>query len=328
MNNKQPSKRDSRAIGRRVITLFIMLSLIFVSACGDRSKKDSETYTVGTWKTAQTIQPFFYQDYLPEGASFEVLPFTNPGDQKTALLAGELDMCGTTWVTAITAASKGEPVKVVAGMTEKCSALVTKSGDEINQVADLKGKVIAYVPGTMHHILLLETLQKNGLDVDQDVTLLQIDFFDMGAALADGQIDAFCSGEPYPSIAVLEGYGKILEYPYYDDSVGFINAGMLTTDTQIADHPERVQALVDAHIEATKYLMEHSDIWLERAAEFGTEQAVLEQALDNMELVWDITPETIQQVKNLAQRMYELDIISTVPDIDELIDLQFLPAGK
>lgn len=97
MNNKQPSKRDSRAIGRRVITLFIMLSLIFVSACGDRSKKDSETYTVGTWKTAQTIQPFFYQDYLPEGASFEVLPFTNPGDQKTALLAGELDMCGTTW---------------------------------------------------------------------------------------------------------------------------------------------------------------------------------------------------------------------------------------
>jgi NitT/TauT family transport system substrate-binding protein len=62
---------------------------------------------VGTWKTAQTIQPFFYQDFLGDSYSVEVLPFTNPGDQKTALLAGSLDMCGTTLVTAITAASKG-----------------------------------------------------------------------------------------------------------------------------------------------------------------------------------------------------------------------------
>ncbi|WP_235731784.1 hypothetical protein [Fundidesulfovibrio putealis] len=50
---------------------------------------------VGTWKTAQTIQPFLYEQYSP-GFRVDVHPFTNPGDQKAALLAGSLDMTGTT----------------------------------------------------------------------------------------------------------------------------------------------------------------------------------------------------------------------------------------
>ncbi|NMA11999.1 MAG: ABC transporter substrate-binding protein [Chloroflexi bacterium] len=308
----------------RINSLVLVIILFAVAGCTSQKPTASQSFKVGTWKTAQTIQPFYYSEYLPEGDTIEVLPFTNPGDQKTALLAGNLNMCGTTWVTAITAASNDEPVKVVASMTEKCSALVVASDSGIDSTADLKGKRIAYVPGTMHHILLLEALQKAGLDSSNDVTLIQIDFFDMGQALANKQIDAFCSGEPYPSIAVKEGYGKILEYPYYDDSIGFINAGMLVTEKEIKENPEGVQALVNAHIKATTFLQENKDAWLKKSAEFGTDLAVLEQGVDNMVVAWDLTPETIQQVKNLANRMFELGIIRKIPDIDAMIDLQFL----
>lgn len=55
----------------------------------------------------------------------------------------------------------------------------------------------------------------------------------MGLALAQRSIDAFSSGEPYPSLALLEGYGRILTYPYYDESIGYINAGMITTEENI-----------------------------------------------------------------------------------------------
>ena len=55
----------------------------------------AETWNVGTWKTAQTIQPFLYEPFA-NGATVKVHPFTNPGDQKAALLAGSLDMTGTT----------------------------------------------------------------------------------------------------------------------------------------------------------------------------------------------------------------------------------------
>ena len=287
-------------------------------------KAEAVNMTVGTWKTAQTIQPFIYDKFANKGETVEVKPFTNPGDMKTALLAGDLDFTGTTWATAIMAASKGEPVKVVAAMTEKCSALVVGKDSDIKTTKDLKGKTIAYVPGTMHHILLLEVLNKAGLDPAKDVTLKKIDFFDMGQALASKSIDAFLSGEPFPSIAEIDGYGRVLEYPYFDDSVGYINAAMLTTEDEIKNEPEKIQRLVDMHIQASKYYMEHKDEWIDRAAEFGIEKKYLEKANENMALAWDLTDDTKAKVKKLAEKMKELNIIDNVPDIDALIDTSFL----
>lgn len=299
-------------------------SIASTSNAASSVKLEAVKMTVGTWKTAQTIQPFIYDKFANKGETVEVKPFTNPGDMKTALLAGDLDFTGTTWATAIMAASKGEPVKVVAAMTEKCSALVVGKDSDIKTTKDLKGKTIAYVPGTMHHILLLEVLNKAGLDPAKDVTLKKIDFFDMGQALASKSIDAFLSGEPFPSIAEIDGYGRVLEYPYFDDSVGYINAAMLTTEDEIKNEPEKIQRLVDMHIQASKYYMEHKDEWIDRAAEFGTEKKYLEKAKDNMALAWDLTDDTKTKVKKLAEKMKELSIIENVPDIDALIDTSFL----
>ena len=153
--------------------------------------------------------------------------FTNPADQKTALIAGSLDMCGTTIAHAIHSASRGQPVVLVAALCNKCSALVVKKDGPVQKIADLQGKKIGYVPGTMHEILLRETLTQNGLDPNRDVRLTRVDFFDMGMALARGGIDAFLSGEPFPTLTQDQGYGKILAYPYFGATIGTINAGML-----------------------------------------------------------------------------------------------------
>ncbi|MEE0247843.1 MULTISPECIES: aliphatic sulfonate ABC transporter substrate-binding protein [Peptacetobacter] len=318
-------------MNKKLLSVILSATILAGSmvGCGKKTESsDAKNMTVGTWKTAQTIQPFFYDEFSDESENLEVKPFTNPGDMKTALLSGDLDFTGTTWVTAIMAASKGEPIKVVASMTEKCSALVVGKDSGINTTKDLKGKTIAYVPGTMHHILLLEVLNRAGLDPDKDVTLKKIDFFDMGQALASGSIDAFCSGEPYPSIAVEEGYGKILEYPYYDDSIGYINAAMITTEDEIKENPEKIQELVDKHVKASKHLMASKEEWINKAAEFGTEKKYLEKSTENIELSWDITPETVEQVKKLAERMKELGMIEKVPDIDAMFDLSFLENTK
>ena len=197
----------------------------------------AEEIRVGTWKTAQTIQPFFYDRFLPEGEKITVYPFTNPADQKVALLAGSLQMCGTTIAHAIHSASRGQPVVLVAALCNKCSALVVRKDGKIREVKELKGKRIGYVPGTMHEILLRETLSRNGLSPDKDVLLTRVDFFDMGMALARGSIDAFLSGEPFPTIAVEQGYGRILSYPYYGEAIGSINAGMIVERETIEKNP-------------------------------------------------------------------------------------------
>jgi NitT/TauT family transport system substrate-binding protein len=281
-------------------------------------------YRVGTWKTAQTIQPFFYQRFLPETRNIEVFSFTNPADQKMALLAKSLDMCGTTLAHAIHSASRGEPVSVVAALCNKCSALVVKHGGPVDRVADLRGKKIGYVPGTMHEILLREVLTRNGLSPNKDVHMIRVDFFDMGMALARGGIDAFLSGEPFPTIAVVQGYGKILSYPYYGESIGAINAGMLVRQETIRREPHRVRELVLAHAKATEYLKDNKDVWLRKATEFGTPLEILRRAEPNMELAWNMDAPFVQKAKTLGERMQALGVINRQPDYEKLFNLSFV----
>jgi NitT/TauT family transport system substrate-binding protein len=279
---------------------------------------------VGTWKTAQTITPYFYEQFLPKGSTVKVFPFTNPGDQKTALLAGSLDITGTTIVHAITSAAKGEPVVVVCSLCDKCSALVVKKGAGIKKPGDLKGKKIGYVPSTMHDVLLRETLVKAGLDPVKDVTLLRIDFFDMGQALARGNIDAFLSGEPFPTQAVVQGYGEILVYPYYDDSIGSINAGMIVTRDSIAKKRDLVQAAVKAHVQATEYLIKNQETWLKQAETFGTRPDIFREAEKNIAIAWKLDGTYVKRARNLGQRMQALGMIDRQPDYDKLFDLSFV----
>jgi NitT/TauT family transport system substrate-binding protein len=288
----------------------------------------ADAYRVGTWKTAQTIQPFFYERYLPQGDRLALFTFTNPADQKTALLAGSLDMCGTTLAHAIQSASLGQPVVIVAALCNKASALVVKQDGAVMTEADLKGKKIGYAPGTMHEVLLRETLSRNRLSPDKDVTLIRVDFFDMNLALARSGIDAYLSGEPFPSQALVQGLGRILAYPYDDQSVGTINAGMLVTRQMIEKYPGRVAALVTAHVLATQYLTENRSVWLSKAAEFGTALPVLEKAAPNMELSWNMDAVFIRNVQALGERMAVLKIIQKQPDYTDLIDTSFVHAVK
>jgi len=281
---------------------------------------------VGTWKTAQTIQPFYYQQFYPE--KIQVFAFTNPADQKTALLAGSLEMCGTTLAHAIHSASQGQPVVIVAALCNKCSALVVKKDGPICSIADLKGKRIGYVPGTMHEILLREALTRNQLSPIRDVKLMRVDFFDMGLALAGGSIDAFLSGEPFPTLAVHEGYGRILAYPYYDDSVGAINAGLIVTRKSITEHPEKILKLVKAHAQATRFLQQNPGKWLDQASTFGTKRDIIEQASRNMELAWDMDESFVQRARTLGTRMQALKVIDRQPDYSRLFDLQFVRKVK
>ena len=311
---------------RRLIHLLNLTLLLCL--LGTAPAQAAASYRIGTWKTAQTIQPFFYQDYLPAGETATIFPFTNPADQKTALLAGSLDMTGTTLAHAIQSASMGQPVVVVAALCNKCSALVVRQDGPIRSAAELKGKKIGYVPGTMHEILLRETLSRAGLSPEKDVTLVRVDFFDMGTALAQGAIDAFLSGEPFPSMAVAQGYGRILAYPYYDDSVGTINGAMLVTRELIEKHPQTVQTLVNAHARATEALRQDRSRWLERAQTFGTPRPVLEQAAANIELSWRMDAAFVNQAKALGARMQALGVIERQPDYDQLFDLRFVEQVK
>ena len=113
-------------------------------------------------------------------------------------------------------------------------------------------------------------------------------------------------------------------YPYFDDSIGFINAAMITTADKLETDEAGIRKLMEAHREATGMLQENTSVWLDRAAEFGNDRKILDAAADNMQPAWEITPETVMQVEKLAIRMTELGLIDQVPDLNQLIDSRFI----
>ena len=280
-------------------------ALCLLFATGTRA----ETWRLGTWKTAQTLQPYLYADAGEDGIEVRISPFTNPADQKAALLAGSLDMAGTTLALAIQAAARGEPVVLVASLCGKCSALVVGRDSGITTPEQLRGKRIAYVPGTMHEVLLRDLLRRHGLDARRDVQLLRVDFFDMNTALARGDVDAYLSGEPLPAQAVRRGVGRILAYPYFDDSIGTVNSGLIV------------------HKRATERLRADTRRWLDAAARLtGLERELLTQAASNMELTWDMDASFLRRLAALGARMKALGLIAREPDYAALVDTRFVDA--
>lgn len=179
----------------------------------------------------------------------------------------------------------------------------------------------------MHEILLRETLTRAGLNPDRDARLVRIDFFDMGTALSRGDIDAYLSGEPLPTLAKRQGYGEILAYPYYGEGIGAINSGMIVRRDFVEEKPERVMEMIRAHRKATEQCMSDKAFWLETASKmFGVELDVLRDAADNMELVWDMDDAFMKQLSALGKRMLELGIIKREPDYDALVDRRFVDA--
>jgi len=209
---------------------------------------------------------------------------------------------------------------VVASLCNKCSALAVRTNSTIRSIEDLKGMKIGYVPGTMHEILLRECLLSSSISPETDVKLVRVDFFDMGLALARGGIDAFLSGEPFPTLAVTEGYGRILAYPYYDDTIGTINAGMLVKSSFLKDNPGKALMMVRVHARATEYLKKEKEIWLKKASTFGTSMEVLKRAESNMELSWGMDERFVDRARALGRRMFELNLIEREPDYDRLFD--------
>ena len=87
-------------------------------------------------------------------------------------------------------------------------------------------RLAAVFPFSSHHYLLRHWLASGGLDPDRDLRLVVVPPPRTASALARGEVDGFCSGEPWGSHAAALGVGRVA----------------LTGGDIWPDHPEKVLA--------------------------------------------------------------------------------------
>jgi ABC-type nitrate/sulfonate/bicarbonate transport system substrate-binding protein len=104
-------------------------------------------------------------------------------------------------------------------------------------------------PWSTHHLQLLQWLREMGLDPDRDVRVVAVPPPQMFRNLAAGTIDGFCAGEPWNSLAVAKGAGRIVTVsalidPGHVEKVFMVHAAFAT---DCADEHERlIAALAEA----------------------------------------------------------------------------------
>lgn len=147
-----------------------------------------------------------------EWVDLRALPQPPRADVKTALPslhsdylfdADGYDFIGTGFTPPITALGNDRDIVYVgiSGPRIENGRLVTKAGNGIESVADLKGKRVGIAHGSWQTTLLLFALERSGLGWN-DIEPVDTDVHDGGALLLEGTLDAWVGA--YPGLTAVE----------------------------------------------------------------------------------------------------------------------------
>jgi NitT/TauT family transport system substrate-binding protein len=182
-----------------------------------------------------------------------------------AIFAGAVDAAYVGPNPAINAYTKseGEAVRVVAGATSGGAALVVKP--EIKDAAGLKGKRIATPQrGNTQDVALRAWLAGKGLKTDisggGDVKVTPTENPTTLQAFQKGDIDGAWVPEPWASRLVVEAGAKLLvdERSLWPQG-RFVTTHLLVATRFLNEHPDRVAALLRAHVAANQWITSNKD---------------------------------------------------------------------
>jgi NitT/TauT family transport system substrate-binding protein len=104
--------------------------------------------------------------FAKEGLSdVQIVNFTEDKDINAALASGQLDAANIATHTAMGMVAAGLPVKIVTLLDFSLNADAILAGKDIQSIADIKGKEVAFEQGTTSDILLNYALANNGMTI-------------------------------------------------------------------------------------------------------------------------------------------------------------------
>lgn len=292
------------------------------AATSTSSSGETTTVKIGTLKNQPHLyEPYYYEKYAPSGVKFETVLFDSSPDIKNAVVSGAIDFGVEGASSAISGASSGQDIAIVASATNGGTAIVGKP--DITSLADLKGKKVGYPKGSTQEILLYLTLQKAGIDMNKDVTLVNLPFSDMATAYESGRVDAFISAENGPSIAKTKGAHEIASA--YDTDLGKSNIVLTTTNALIKKNPELVQKVVETHSKAVDYMKEHLEqVATDVSKTFGVDKDVVDLAVKNIWPSWTIDAAYKKQLESTVSEMVEFKQIDKSVPVSTLVNDTFV----
>ena len=251
--------------------------------------------------------------YKDAGMNVELYEYNNGGDLMSAMVSGDLDVGYVGITPVINSMSKGVPIKIVAGVQNEGSGLLSHSSS-IKSITDLKGKTVA-TPGeaSIQNVLLKYELKKNGLSTS-DIESPSMKVSSMNDALRTKSIDAMLTYEPYVTISkeinnqtLVENSSDIL--PDHPCCVVVMNEKFLS------GHSDKAQKILDVHKKATEKVKENPEGMVQYLPPHIVPNSEIEkESLTHIKWISDLNDTYKKNVNNFLKIEEDLGIVNeTVP---------------
>lgn len=272
------------------------------------------------------------KEFEKDGIKVEFIAFTNGGSEATTALAtGAVEFIYTGNNPALRVAAAGADVKAIglsSFVKENGSAIIVKTDSPIKSIADLKGKKVAYLTGTVRHSTFAKALKSSGLSLN-DVESLNLAFDASGPALVRGDVDAVVESGDVAAKLVDTGQARVIldasSHPEW--SAPFL---ISANGEFVRKYPDLVKRLLKVDIETARWADAHPEdtikIFVDETK--SSEKSVRKTYKDNV-FYQDpkITPEALASLKSEEQFMADAKLLKGSVDYDKWIDTSFLDAA-
>jgi sulfonate transport system substrate-binding protein len=274
----------------------------------------------------------FEKEFAKDGIKVEMVTFTNGGSEATTALAtGAIEFTYTGNNPALRVAASGADVKFI-GLSSYAkadgSAIIVRADSPIKTVADLKGKKVAYLFGTVRHSIFSKALKSVGLATG-DVDSINLAFDASGPALVRGDIDALVETEDTAAKLVEAGQARVLLDA--NDHPEWAAPYIISVNGAFArKYPDIVRRLLKVDIQLARWADAHPDDTIKI---FSDETKSSEKSVHNTykdgHFYQDprITDAAVAALKGEEKFMTEAKLLKGSVDYDTWIDRSYLDAA-
>lgn len=197
-----------------------------------------------------------------------------------ALNVGALDVGSTGDIPPLFAQAAGADLLYIGAEPAKPQAenILVRSDSPLHDVAELKGKKVAFQKGSSSHNLVLRALNKAGLSY-KDIQAVYLTPADARAAFEQSSVDAWAIWDPYASLALSDGHARLLA-----DGTGLGLSGPIYTARRsyAQDNGEFIHALLDQLTAAEALTRSERDESIKVLTQsMGLPQAIIARYVDN-----------------------------------------------
>jgi len=280
--------------------------------------------------------PFYLaleKGYFEEaGITIERVKFDSPTQIVDALMQGKIDITPPVIAAGIVATAdyqNPDKIKVYAlsggNFAQPSARIIVAKDSEIENIQDLKGKKLGILGSSIQwRVISQNLLEDNGLQVGNDVTIVELAPGLQVQTLASGQIDALLALDPMGTVAIETGVGKVImnnpcEETIAEDSwigVGAVNVSFAKenpelTEKFIAIMDKAIAEIENNPLESAQYVEGYTPVSKEFAAKivfpiFKTCSRIEQKDFENFQIFMDLFTEynAVDGHINIANFMY------------------------